>query len=65
VLHVHQQLHPLACGRRDHHIGIFQGEGHRLLDQDVFALLQGEQRMGSMVLVGSCNVDHVHLGVRT
>jgi hypothetical protein len=43
MFHLYQQLHPLACGRRDYGSGSFHSKDHRLLDQDVLTLLDGEQ----------------------
>src|SRR5713101_4202676 len=55
----------MAFSRLDHDIGICQGEGHRLLDQDVLTPLQGEQGMCSMKLVWGRNIDRIHIGTST
>src|SRR5688572_25177360 len=62
VTMTHHELHTRLARRVDHAPALLEAERHRLLDQDVLAVLRREAGMLGVELVGRGDIDDVDVG---
>lgn len=58
-----EQAHAVGLDRVDHPLRLRQAQRHRLLDDDVLAVLRGEDRVLAVELVRRRNPDHLDVRV--